>query len=757
MGWLEKEEYNTNKSFLKKSKFWKKCFCVLRRYDGDSNVYLQWFEKEEDWRREFPKGSFGLFPKYSVYKHKTDKGKNYFEVSNDEEAHYFLANNETTMDLWVIQLMMQTRLNSSMIETSFRVKGAESKHLQRIGAKNLNCLLHLSEWGITLALERTHSVLSQWPLTTIRNYECTDSNEFVFEAGRKSPMGEGKYELLTTNSEDNLIFDQLDHYTSLRASRFRSAGGRNRLNSANDEEIAQAYGQLRWSVMLTSSQLNLGVINTMPSQPQAIVQNNHHQGVYDHLERKSSIQSTSTAVAVSYDRLDRSGSLSDRLSLERSYSRLNNNKTPPHRSQSQRSIQERNISDSYDHLERTLSFDGSPSKEDSRSRSFGSLERTRFKLASPPPEDSYSHLSRHRHASLPSSSSPRKNMEFYDKLDRSTANLDQGSIVNSYDRLNSMQGSVMLDRDIGMSPPTTPSNDPNAYDTFGNKRAHTPSSYPFVKPGFGAQDTEPLVVELPPPLPHKPSFMSGSGQKASISSEKKNEPLPPRPPVNEQDKPLGPEQDVFDLQSSGENLENRQDTKMEGNIGSLYQSVDDEESKNNPETNGSHYQAVDDQKIASEYDEPQPRGRLNTHSSNPDLTKISWSSRGTLDPSKRTTLHRSAPSLALYSVVDKKKGSKGSPKLSKSGSTFKLFKKIGRSSKKEEDSYEKVPRKNKKSQKRDNKILSTSSLKPLVAEDDTVSYVDIDGEESAIARDLMERRDSKRPLPDLPAASTAAV
>ena len=146
------------------------------------------------------------------------------------------------------------------LESSFRVKGAENKHLQRIGAKNLNCLLHLSEWGITLALERTHAVLSQWPLTTIRNYECTDNNEFVFEAGRKSPMGEGKYEFLTNNAEDNAIFDQLDHFTSLRASRVRSAGGRNRLNSANDEEIAQAYGQLRWSVMLTHSQLNVGGI-----------------------------------------------------------------------------------------------------------------------------------------------------------------------------------------------------------------------------------------------------------------------------------------------------------------------------------------------------------------------------------------------------------------------------------------------------------------------------------------------------------------
>ena len=92
---------------------------MLRRYDGDDNVYFQWFEKEEDWRKEFPVGSFSLFPKYAVYKRKTEKGKNVFEVSNDEDCHFFLASNEKTMDLWVIQLMMQTRLNSSMISKKY--------------------------------------------------------------------------------------------------------------------------------------------------------------------------------------------------------------------------------------------------------------------------------------------------------------------------------------------------------------------------------------------------------------------------------------------------------------------------------------------------------------------------------------------------------------------------------------------------------------------------------------------------------------
>jgi hypothetical protein len=286
------------------------------------------------------------------------------------------------------------------------------------------------------------------------------------------------------------------------------------------------------------------------------------------------------------------------------------------------------------------------------------------------------------------------------------------------------------------------------------------------------------MVELPPPLPEKPSFMARGEKKYSsepppitISPKKRGKPLPPRPDLNGQDRP--------ELPTKNRNGTSNGDTSKGANLDQHYQSVDDEkspqvngtsqetgsnashyqavddklESENNPSgvgTNGSHYQAVDDQKLEPEYDEP--RGRLNTHSSDPDLTKIpggKGKGKGKLDPSKRTTLHRSAPSLALYATVDKK--SKGSPKLTKSGSTFKLFKRIGRSSKKEEESYEKVPRKSKKTPKKDSsRVVSTSSLKPLIAEDDAVSYVDIDGEERALARNLMDRRDSKRPLPDLP-------
>ena len=41
--------------------------------------------------------------------------KNVFEITNDDESHYFTASNEITMDLWVVQFMMQTRLTPTMI------------------------------------------------------------------------------------------------------------------------------------------------------------------------------------------------------------------------------------------------------------------------------------------------------------------------------------------------------------------------------------------------------------------------------------------------------------------------------------------------------------------------------------------------------------------------------------------------------------------------------------------------------------------
>ena len=107
---------------------------------------------------------------------------------------------------------------------------------------------------MTLALERTRAVLAQWPLTTIRNYESLDANEFIFEAGRASPMGEGKYDFFTQNGDDNRIFDVIDSFASARLRRQQGVRSPAPLNhNLTDDDIERAYDQLRFSVSWQST------------------------------------------------------------------------------------------------------------------------------------------------------------------------------------------------------------------------------------------------------------------------------------------------------------------------------------------------------------------------------------------------------------------------------------------------------------------------------------------------------------------------
>lgn len=106
----EKEE----KSWIKKSfsKKWKKGFYVLRKYCSTEQAFIQWYDKEENWRNNIPKGTLELFTQYRVIKHNDMKGRHHvFEVNNDSDTYILAAESETVMDLWVMQLQMQTRLN----------------------------------------------------------------------------------------------------------------------------------------------------------------------------------------------------------------------------------------------------------------------------------------------------------------------------------------------------------------------------------------------------------------------------------------------------------------------------------------------------------------------------------------------------------------------------------------------------------------------------------------------------------------------
>ena len=151
--------------------------------------------------------------------------------------------------------MFKSCLSDIVVGKTFRVKASNSKQMQRIGAKDQRCLIHVSKWGVTLALERSRAVVAQWPLTTIRTYESADNNEFTFEAGRRAPMGQGIYTFITAQGEDNRLFDAIDEYASARIHGGSMQGGHRPASSGslNDEEMNRLYDQLRFSVVIPSS------------------------------------------------------------------------------------------------------------------------------------------------------------------------------------------------------------------------------------------------------------------------------------------------------------------------------------------------------------------------------------------------------------------------------------------------------------------------------------------------------------------------
>ena len=123
----------------------------------------------------------------------------------------------------------------------FSVKAANTKQLQRIGAKDQRCLLHFTRWGLTLALQESRSVLALWPLDTIRNYECTGTGQFLFEAGRRSPMGEGKYAFFTFDGEDEVMFNVIDVFVSARLNEKADLMPTKSRREISDDEILAAY------------------------------------------------------------------------------------------------------------------------------------------------------------------------------------------------------------------------------------------------------------------------------------------------------------------------------------------------------------------------------------------------------------------------------------------------------------------------------------------------------------------------------------
>ena len=88
----------------------------------------------------------------------------------------------------------------------FDVQPEKQESLRRIGALG-SCRLYVDEEQICLANSVNGTLLARWPLRCLRRYAC-DEGVFRFEAGRKAPLGEGKYSFLT--DEEGVLFDTVE-------------------------------------------------------------------------------------------------------------------------------------------------------------------------------------------------------------------------------------------------------------------------------------------------------------------------------------------------------------------------------------------------------------------------------------------------------------------------------------------------------------------------------------------------------------------
>lgn len=103
----------------------------------------------------------------------------------------------------------------------YTVQAQDSDSMNILGAIG-NCLLAFtSEFEIICALLPDKQVVGVWPLHSLRRYWCEDG-VFAFEAGRRSPRGEGTYSFVTSHNEE--IYRNVDRLVQ-KARRASSSSG----------------------------------------------------------------------------------------------------------------------------------------------------------------------------------------------------------------------------------------------------------------------------------------------------------------------------------------------------------------------------------------------------------------------------------------------------------------------------------------------------------------------------------------------------
>eukprot|EP00118_Oscarella_pearsei_P026222 m.309640 g.309640 ORF g.309640 m.309640 type:complete len:419 (+) comp47162_c0_seq1:142-1398(+) len=201
-------------------KSWKKHLFVLKRFRSSKTSSLEYYKdlKKMDIGKQNPRGVLNLHSNYKVESvgplpNRADKF--HFEVRTLEQVYRLATETRELMDEWIYFLQSQTFVEEAISPTarSFDVKPERTESLRRIGAIDM-CRLYVDEEQICLANAANGTLLGRWPLKCLRRYGC-DDGMFKFEAGRKAPLGEGRYNFKT--KEDGLLFDTVEAMVKKRA------------------------------------------------------------------------------------------------------------------------------------------------------------------------------------------------------------------------------------------------------------------------------------------------------------------------------------------------------------------------------------------------------------------------------------------------------------------------------------------------------------------------------------------------------------
>ncbi|EDV28026.1 uncharacterized protein TRIADDRAFT_53177 [Trichoplax adhaerens] len=179
---------------------------------------IDYYENENAWNNSKPKkGSMILFPNFRVVRcsqhnsfSKTNYDREYvLEVIAQKKILRIAAENRTIQDSWIQKIQRMATLKPSTEGNLYPIQTTDSKSMQQLGIAAINkCFLWLCTSGIILAEKDSQSIIAMWSYRCIRSFNCTGSNRFTFESGRRSLLGQGEYHFYT-KGQDNVEINRL--------------------------------------------------------------------------------------------------------------------------------------------------------------------------------------------------------------------------------------------------------------------------------------------------------------------------------------------------------------------------------------------------------------------------------------------------------------------------------------------------------------------------------------------------------------------